>query len=76
MYSTRWCGYCRRLARQLDDAGIPYVEVDVDDHTDQGRRIMEKTGGYRTVPTVEVGGHLLVNPSVDDVAAAVGASLD
>ncbi len=75
MYSTTWCGHCRRLKRSLQAAGIPFVEIDVDadEHRHYGELIMTVTGGYRTVPTVEVGGKLLVNPSVDEVRAALVA---
>ena len=73
MYSTTWCGYCRRLKRQFDDAGIAYDEIDVDEpeHRHLGDRIIEASGGYRIVPTVEVGGRLLVNPSLREVEAAL-----
>ena len=30
MYSTQWCGYCRRLAAQLDREGIAYRVVDIE----------------------------------------------
>ncbi len=72
MYSTTWCGYCRRLKRQFEDAGIAYREVDVDDDHSHDRRIIERTGGYRVVPTVEVGQALLVNPTLKEVQAALG----
>lgn len=76
MYSTTWCGYCRRLKRQLEEHGVAYREVDVDVHTDHGERIVAHTGGYRTVPTVEVDGQMLVNPSLPEVLSAVeGASV-
>ena len=73
MYSTTWCGYCRRLKRQFDDAGIAYQEIDVDDprHRHLGDRIIEASGGYRIVPTIEVEGRLLVNPSLKEVEAAL-----
>ncbi len=73
MYSTTWCGYCRRLKRQFDDAGIAYQEIDVDEpeHRHLGDRIIEASGGYRIVPTVEVAGRLLVNPSLKEVEAAL-----
>ena len=71
MYSTEWCGHCRRLKRQLEGAGISYREVDVDAEGHCGDRIVEATGGYRVVPTVEVEGRLLVNPTVDEVQAAL-----
>lgn len=72
MYSTAWCGHCRRLARQLDDAGIGYRTVDLDAE-DGGisARIIAATGGYRVVPTLEVGDRLLVNPSLAEVHAAL-----
>jgi glutaredoxin len=71
MYSTEWCGHCRRLKRQLEGAGISYREVDVDAERRYDDRIVEATGGYRVVPTVEVEGRLLVNPTVDEVQAAL-----
>ena len=72
LFTTEWCGYCRRLKRQMDDAGIPYSEVDIDVETLYGARISAETGGYRTVPTAEVDGRLLVNPTLAEVVAAVG----
>jgi mycoredoxin len=74
LFSTEWCGYCRRLKRQLTEAGIGYVEIDVDEHVEFGAPIERATGGFRTVPSVEVGGQLLVNPSIGEVATAVDAA--
>jgi mycoredoxin len=71
MYTTTWCGYCRRLKRQMEDEGIAFREVDVDDEPQYGDRIMQATGGYRTVPTIEAGGALLVNPTLREVRAAL-----
>ncbi len=73
MYSTTWCGHCRRLTRQLDEAGISYRVVDVDDDPRFDERIKAATGGYRTVPTLEIGDELLVNPSLPEVRAALRA---
>lgn len=71
MYSTTWCGYCRRLKRQMEEAGIPFREVDIDRETEHGAMIEAKTGGYRTVPTLRVGEELLVNPTIAEVKAAL-----
>lgn len=73
VYSTTWCGHCHRLIRQLNEAGIAYRVVDVDDNPQFGDRIVAATGGYRTVPSIEVGGALLVNPSLAQVQTALGA---
>ena len=71
VYTTTTCGPCRRLKRQLVEVGIPFREVDVDDHPEFGARIEAATGGYRTVPTVELAGRLLVNPSVPEILEAL-----
>ena len=73
MYSTGWCGHCMRLKRALAREGILYNEIDVelDQHRHHERRIIAETGGYRIVPTVEVAGDLLVNPSVEEIKAAL-----
>jgi mycoredoxin len=71
IYSTTWCGHCRRLKRQLDEAGIRYDEIDIDEHEQYADLIAAATGGYRTVPTLQVGRHLLVNPTVSQVQAAL-----
>ena len=36
MFSTTWCGYCRRLKSALDREGIGYTEVNIED--DDGER--------------------------------------
>ena len=73
MYSTTWCGYCRRLKRQFEEAGIAYREIDLDEESQHADKIVAKTGGHRTVPTVEVDGVLLVNPTLAEVKDALGA---
>jgi mycoredoxin len=73
MYSTSWCGFCHRLQRQFDHAGIAYRVVDLDEHPHHGDRIVRATGGNRVVPSVDVGGRLLVNPTVREVKEQLGA---
>jgi mycoredoxin len=73
LYSTPWCGYCRRLKRQLGESGVGFEEIDIDQESHHGDRIEAQTGGFRTVPTVEVGDRLLVNPTVGEVLEAISA---
>ena len=30
MYTTTWCGYCVRLKRQMESAGITFDEVNIE----------------------------------------------
>ena len=64
MYSTTWCGYCRRLKLQLDAAGVAYDEVNIERDPDAAAFVENVNGGNRTVPTVRFpDGSALTNPS-------------
>jgi mycoredoxin len=65
MYTTTWCGYCRRLKRQLAADGIEMTEVDIERDPAAAEFVMSVNGGYQTVPTVVFpDGSALTNPSV------------
>jgi mycoredoxin len=68
MYTTPWCAYCKRLKRQLAEAGIEITEVDIEREPAAADYVMSVNGGFQTVPTVLFAdGSVLTNPS----AAAV-----
>ena len=74
VYSTTWCGYCRRLKRMLDREGIAYAEVNIEQDPEAAQLVMRVNGGNRTVPTVVFpDGAALTNPSIDQVKAALAA---
>jgi mycoredoxin len=64
MYTTTWCGYCRRLKSQLAREGIEIIEVDIEREADAAEYVMSVNGGFQTVPTVLFpDGSTLTNPS-------------
>ena len=70
MYSTTWCGYCRRLKGQLERAGIEYTEVDIEREPEAADYVMSVNNGNQTVPTVTFpDGSALTNPSLAQVQA-------
>ncbi len=70
MYSTTWCGYCRRLKLQMDVAGISYTEIDVDRDAEAARYVEGVNGGNRTVPVVRFPDDTTAtNPSLREVQA-------
>lgn len=74
MYSTTWCGYCRRLKTQLDSAGIAYTEVDIEQQPDAATFVEQVNGGNQTVPTVLFpDGSAATNPSLVQVKERLGA---
>ncbi len=72
MYTTTWCGFCRRLKTQLDREGIGYVEVDIEREPGAADIVTEVNGGDRTVPTVVYpDGSAATNPSFAEVKEAL-----
>jgi mycoredoxin len=68
MYTTRWCGFCRRLKSQLARDGIEVLEVDIEADPDAAEYVMSVNGGNQTVPTVVFAdGSALTNPSAAQV---------
>lgn len=74
MYSTTWCGYCHRLAGQLDREGISYTVVDIAQDPAAADLVMAINRGNQTVPTVVFAdGSALTNPSVAQIRAKLPA---
>ena len=70
MYSTTWCGYCRRLKTMLDREGIGYNEVNIEEVPDAADLVMALNGGNQTVPTLLFpDGSAATNPSLAEVKA-------
>ena len=56
IYSTTWCGDCRRTKRFLRERGIPFREVNIDEAPEAEELVLRVNDGRRKVPTVEVEG--------------------
>ncbi|MGB8224665.1 MAG: glutaredoxin family protein, partial [Polyangiales bacterium] len=71
MYSTDWCGVCRRARQYFERNGIPFVEHDVD-RDPQARAEYLLLNPRRSVPTIKIGDEVIVGFS----AQAVDRALD
>jgi mycoredoxin len=68
VYSTTWCGYCHRLKRQLAQAGIDFVDVDIERDNQAAGYVMSLNAGSQTVPTLRFAdGSSLTNPTLNQV---------
>jgi len=68
MYTTPWCGYCKRLKSQLDREGIAYDVVDIEQVPEAAQIVESVNDGNQTVPTlVYADGTSMTNPSVIQV---------
>ncbi|POH58819.1 mycoredoxin [Arthrobacter glacialis] len=74
MFSTTWCGYCKRLKKQLDAEGIGYTEINIEDVPGTAELVESLNDGNQTVPTVLFpDGSAATNPSLKDVVARLAA---
>lgn len=68
MYTTTWCGYCKRLKRMMQDDGINFVEVDIETTPGTAEIVERVNNGNQTVPTlVFADGSAMTNPSLAKV---------
>jgi glutaredoxin 3 len=54
MYSTAWCPYCVRARRLLDQRGVSYKDIQVEQQP-QLRQQMQTLSGRHTVPQIWIG---------------------
>lgn len=73
VYSTTWCGPCKRLKSQLSREGIHYREIDIEANPGAAEFVMSVNNGNQVVPTVVIetprGKIVRTNPSVIEVKA-------
>ena len=68
MYSTQWCGYCKRLKAMLNQDGITFTEIDLEQEPAAAAIVERVNNGNQTVPTLVFSdGESMTNPSVAKV---------
>jgi glutaredoxin 3 len=55
IYTTAWCGFCLRAKALLEERGLPYEEIRIDDDPSFRDRLLELTGRW-TVPQILIDG--------------------
>ena len=73
MYSTDWCGVCKRARKYFEEQGIQFTEYDVDRNL-QARNEYMLLNPRRSVPTIKIGNEVIVGFSPAAVEAALSAA--
>lgn len=72
MFSTEWCGYCKRLQKMLATTDIVVHEVNIEKTEGTAELVESLNGGNQTVPTVLFpDGTAATNPSLQEVKERV-----
>lgn len=72
MYTTSWCPDCRAAKRYLSGKGLHWQEVDIENDPAAAEQVVEWSGGYRTVPTFNIEGTIVVDFDRAKLDAALG----
>jgi glutaredoxin len=68
-YGAEWCGDCRRSKRQLEELGVPFTYLDVENN-DQYRDAAIEISGKASIPVIVFAdGTHVVEPSNPDLSA-------
>lgn len=57
LYSTAWCGYCKKARALLNENNIPFYEYDIE-KSEEGNAQHKKLGG-RGVPVLLINGEVI-----------------
>jgi glutaredoxin-like protein len=73
VYGADWCGDCRRAKRFMDDNGVSYSWIDVENDQSAIELVLELNGGKRVIPTIVFeDGSVLVEPTNSELARKLG----
>ncbi len=55
VYTARYCGFCTRAKLLLEQEDIPFLEIDITGDSEARAKLIESSGGQRTVPQIFIG---------------------
>jgi glutaredoxin len=73
VYTTSWCGWCRKTLAWLDGEGIPYENRDIEKDPAYREELIRKSGGT-SIPVVEIDGRIIRGFDTRRMAQALRSS--
>jgi len=68
MYGAEWCGDCRRSKRLLNELGVEYTYINIEEVPGAADKVVEINGGMQSIPVVMFSdGTHLTEPSDPDL---------
>ncbi len=68
MYGAEWCGDCRRSQRLLNELGVEYSYINIEEVEGAADKVVEINGGAQSIPVVMFSdGTHLTEPSDPDL---------
>jgi glutaredoxin len=76
VYGSHSCPDTNRATRFLDAQAIPYEFKSVDDFPEFNAYIADLNGGKPVMPTIQVNNSVLIDPTDEQLGAAVAAAAE
>ena len=71
VYGADWCGDTKRTLRHLDNLGVAYDYIDVEQDERASRWVKQQNGGKERKPTVKLGQQVLSAPTDQELESAL-----
>jgi glutaredoxin len=72
VYTSSTCSDCLELKNRLDAMGRVYLEKNVEEDPVSLQYLLEKTGGKKITPVLEIDGKVSIDPGPETLAALLG----
>ncbi len=59
VYTTSYCQFCKQAKNLLKSKGVAFDEIDVTDDAELRAKMIEMSGGRRTVPEIFINGKIV-----------------
>jgi mycoredoxin len=63
VYGADWCGMTRRTRAHLDDLGVKYLYINIEEDPQASQWVKDQNGGKEKKPTLDIGGYIISEPS-------------
>jgi glutaredoxin len=73
VYGADWCHDTQRTLKHLDELGVDYDYINVEEDEAASRWVKEQNNGKERKPTLEIDGRVLSVPSNEELEAALRA---
>jgi mycoredoxin len=71
VYGADWCGDSKRTLEQLDELGVAYDYIDIEQDEQAARWVREQNDGRERKPTIKLGEQILSTPSNQELETAL-----
>lgn len=71
VYGADWCKDTKRTLRHLDESGVDYDYIDIEQDEEAARWVREQNEGKERKPTLDIDGRVLSVPSNEELDAAL-----